>query len=103
MTTLILDTIARALDPLPLTANQRAEIFHAWDAAPDTDPRDDQTAEPYFRGEAHAAWRRVREIPLNGAEAYLKTTLDEASGFTSCPTKTDLLAALARAERMIAA
>lgn len=103
MTTLILDTIARSLDILPLTQAHRAEIFHAWDVAPEVDPRDDGTWQDYATSEAHAAWVRVRDIPLRGQEDWLKTTLEEAAGFTSCPTKTDLLAALARAERMLTA
>lgn len=102
MNTLILDTVARALDCLPLTQEQRAELFHAWDTAPDADVRPSQY-DTYFKSEAHAAWVRVREYRITGPEDWLKTTLDEASNFNSKPTKTDLLAALARAERMIAA
>lgn len=102
MTTLILDTIARSLDLLPLTQAQRAEIFHAWDTAPEADVRPSQY-DAYFKSEAHAAWCRVREYRITGPEDWLRTTLDEAAGFNSKPTKEDLLAALARAERMIAA
>lgn len=100
MNTLILDTIAEALDRLRLTQHERAEVFHAWDAAPDADVRPSQY-DDYFKSEAHAAWMRVRDIRLNGTEDWLKTTLEEAANYNSKPTKEDLLAALARAERML--
>lgn len=101
-----LDKLAGHLDRLPLTGAQRAEIFHAWDTAPLIDPRDEPapTLDVYFNSEGHAAWCRVRDFKLYNPEgSYYATTLEEASGYTSCPTKDDLLAALARAERMIAA
>lgn len=105
MNTVILDTLARALDALPLTREQRAKVYAAWEAAPDEPVGiEDGEYDAYLRSPAARAWHSIREMRLNNPEgSYYATTLEEASGYESAPTKTDLLAALARAERMIAA
>ncbi|WP_217181576.1 hypothetical protein [Streptomyces sp. AC495_CC817] len=101
MTTIILDTIARHLEALPLDESKRAEIFHAWDVAPDqpVDGSDFDAWEEYYRSEAGRAWRRVREYKLHRVDGqnYYATTLDEMSFHESGPTKTEILTALARA------
>lgn len=105
MTTIILDTIARQLESLPLDELQRAEIYHAWDTAPDVpvDGSDLDAWEDYYHSEAGRAWNRVRDIKLhqiNGAD-YYATTLDEMSFHESGPTKTEILQALDRAARQL--
>lgn len=105
MTTIILDTIARHLEALPLEEEQRAEVFHAWDTAPDApiDRNNLDAWEDYFRSEAARAWHRVRDIKLhviNGAD-YYATTLDEMSFHESGPTKLEILQALARADHQL--
>lgn len=93
----ILTTFADHLDAFPaLTIQQRAEIFHAWDCAPDTRPEDPRT---YLASEARPAWVRVRDIPLTGAIVgnVLVLTLAHYAATTVWPTKHDILTALSRA------
>lgn len=101
MTTIILDTIARQLDALPLNEAQRADIYHAWDSAPDQpiDATDFEAWDDYFHGAAGRAWRRVRDIKIHRTDGadYYATTLGEMSYGESAPTKTEILKALSRA------
>lgn len=111
-----LDAIARALDSFPhLTPEQRAEIFHAIETAPDEDVlpeyafRGTEAAtdayDAYLISPAGRAWHRIRDYKL-APPSYSPfphyVTLDEASGWAPAPTKLDLLHALARGERMTA-
>ena len=107
-----LTVLARSLDAFPhLTTTQRADIFHAFDLAPDADPlpedrfseESDELYDAYLKTPAGRAWLRVREIPLappGYAPVPHVVTLDEASGWTAAPTKLDLLKTLARGERL---
>lgn len=96
---LLLLDVADALDAFPaLSDSDRAHIFHAIDTAPALyrmgtyDP-----AEPYA-----LAWDHAKEIQLTapGASVY-PLTLWEASGFSSVPTRGEILSALDRAARLI--
>lgn len=100
--------IARYLDRLPLTTEQRAEVFHAWEAAPDepilTWPHpdaDDQAFDRYCESPAGRVWHRVRQFRLRRPSAAYATDLDEASGHESAPTKTEIIRALINAEHLL--
>lgn len=101
MNTVILDTIARHLDSLPLSQSHRAEVFHAWEIAPDAPL--DFTAEgaydAYLAGPANRAWQRVKAFRMFNPEGttHYATTLDEMNFYASAPTKANILEALARA------
>lgn len=108
--TTILHQIASALDRLPLGPYQRAEIFAAWDVAPDESipvwphaDADDTAYDDYCESPAGRAWRRVREYKMHrpGGSHYA-TDLDEASGYEPAPTKTEILTALVNAEHLLA-
>ena len=119
-----LEGIANALDDFPqLTENQRAELFHAYETAPrtlppdpsaflvaaitgDTEAREREAAahewyDAYYKSPAARAWQRVRGYwmtPVDPERPYLyHMTLDEASGYESCPTQGEILTALNRA------
>lgn len=114
-----LTEIANALDQFPhLTGSQRAELFSAIDLAPasvpdphvfrgTSDPAEEDAAhewyEDYYRSPAARAWHRVREYRMTPIDPDNPTcfhmTLDEASGYESCPTQSEILKALDRAAR----
>jgi hypothetical protein len=102
--------VAQLLDRLPLTVDQRAEVFHAWETAPDDPIRvwphaaaDDTSYDDYCESPAGLAWRRVRHFRLYRARgSHYATDLDEASGYESAPTKGEILAALRNAEHLLA-
>lgn len=102
--------VAQLLDRLPLTAGQRAEVFHAWESAPDApipvwphaDARDD-SYDRYCESPAGRAWRRVRHFRLHRAHgSHYATDLDEASGYEPAPTKDEIVRALTNAEHLLA-
>lgn len=100
--------IARYLDRLPLSVEQRADVFHAWETAPDEPipvwphaDADDQSYDRYCESPAGRAWRRVREFKLYRPSATYATDLDEASGHESAPTKSEILRALINAEHLL--
>ncbi|MBT2484809.1 MULTISPECIES: hypothetical protein [unclassified Microbacterium] len=105
-----LHSIARSLDRLPLTTEQRADIFHAWETAPDEpipswpqSAADDESYDRYCESAAGRAWRRVRYFRLHRQSgSHYATDLDEASNYESAPTKTEILQALTNAEHLLA-
>lgn len=105
MNTLILDTIARHLDALPLGQSHRAEIYAAWEGAPDAEIDFNQADayDGYILSDAGRAWRRVRDFKMRHPEGTgtYATTLDEMSFHALAPTKTEILEALARADHQL--
>lgn len=102
--TIDLEEVAVALDAFPHWEEQeRADIFHAIDCAPDAPLHSFREAEAYYEDSAGVlAWNRIKAFPLehnNGKRWVL--TLDEASGFESAPTKEEIVKALHRAEGMV--
>lgn len=98
-----LEEVANALDAYPdWDENMRAEVYHAIDVAPDEPITFFSLAENYFKGEAHAAWMRIREYVLapNDGKRWAYT-LSEAAGYESAPTKEEIFKALERGARMI--
>lgn len=97
-----LEEVAVALDAFPhWDAQQRAEVFHAIDVAPDhyIQPHENRD---YFGGPAEWAWNRISRYTLETRETnYWPVTLEEASGYESAPTKEEILKALYRGARMI--
>jgi len=101
--TIDLEEIAIALDMFPdWDETMRAEVYHAIDVAPVKPLKNYAKAENYFKGEGYAAWNRIRTYVLvyNSGERWA-VTLDEAAGYESAPTKSEILAALERGARMI--
>ena len=100
-----LTTIADALDGLPLSLEQRADVFHAWETAP-VEPLpfgELGSFDAYCASPAGRAWHRVREFKMHRPEgSFYATTLDEASGRESAPTQGEILAALIKAEHLLA-
>lgn len=93
----ILLDIAAAMDGLPaLSDSDRAEIFHAIDTAPaqPTSGTYDPEAE-YAR-----AWDRAKGIEVSIPGSTYPVTLWEASGFSSVPTRGEILTSLARAREL---
>lgn len=119
--TVALDAIARAIDLFPhLTQNQRAELFSAIDLAPasvpdphifrgTSDPDEEDAAhqwyDAYYKSPAARAWQRVRQYWMTPIDpdrpSRFHMTLDEASGYESCPTQPEILKALDRAARYV--
>lgn len=94
-----LEEVAVALDAFPhWDAQQRAEVFHAIDVAPETYVTLGGE-EAYFKSEAYAAWERIRDYDM--ARKIWPVTLEESSGYESAPTKEEILKALYRGARMI--
>lgn len=98
-----LEEVAAALDAFEcFDENMRAEVYHAIDVAPNEPLTSWSQSEDYFKGEAHAAWMRIREYVLTPNDgkrwAY---TLHEASGFESAPTKREILESLWRGSVLI--
>lgn len=102
--------IAQLLERLPLEPAQRAEVFHAWETAPDEPillwphpDAEDGAYDQYCESAAGRAWRRVRELKLHRAGgSYYATDLAEASGHESAPTKSEIIRALINAEHLLA-
>lgn len=96
--TILLD-IADALDPFPsLSITDRAVIFHAIDTAPAV-----PTMGTYDPAAEYAkAWDRAKVIILSAAASVYPLTLWDASGFSSVPTRGEILSSLARAREMVA-
>lgn len=92
-----LNEVATALDAFPhLTENQRAEIFHAIDLAPEHPLSSWSEAKMYFDySAAHLAWHRIREYNLGGT-----VTLYEAAGYESAPTADEILRSLMHGARI---
>ena len=105
MDTIILQAFARHVAALPLGERHRAEVYHAWESAPD-DPLDfdrEGAYDDYLHGEAGRAWRRVKDLRLYDPESssFYSTTLTEMSFYVSAPTKTEILKALSRADNKL--
>lgn len=98
-----LEEVAVALDAFPhWDENMRAEVFHAIDVAPDEPLSSWGQSEAYFKGEAHAAWKRIRTYVLSTVTSNSwAISLHEAAGGESAPTKGEILKALHRGARMI--
>lgn len=97
----------RLLDAFPtLDPRDRAQIFHAWDVAPE-EPVDktDMHSWTMYCHHAGRQWELARVIPLHvslhrtygGLEGAYALTLDEVAGGASDPTKADIMAALSMA------
>lgn len=97
-----LEEVAVALDAFPhWDEQQRAEVFHAIDVAPETYIRPHENKD-YFGSPAERAWVRVSRFTLESRENnYWPVTLDEAAGYESAPTKAEILKALHRGAGMV--
>lgn len=98
-----LEEVAVALDAFPhWDENMRAEVVHAIDVAPVEPLTSWSQSEDYFKGEAHAAWERIRTYVLSTVTPNSwAISLHEAAGGESAPTKEEILKALHRGARMI--
>lgn len=98
-----LEEVAVALDAFPeWDENMRAEVFHAFDVAPDEPVTSFEGSKEYFAGGAHAAWKRIRKYVLSNTSVNRwAVTLEEASGYESAPTKDEILKSLRRGAGMI--
>lgn len=100
-----LTNIAHAIDGLPLSPEQRAEVFHAWETAP-VEPLpfgELGSFDRYCDSPAGRAWHRVREFTLHReGGSFYATTLNEAAHYESAPTQGEILAALIHAEHTLA-
>lgn len=95
------------LDRFPdLDQQDRAQIFHAWDAAPENPiDKTDLHAWTMYCNHAGRQWELARKIPLHvslhrtygGLEGAYALTLDEVAGGASDPTKDEIMRTLARA------
>lgn len=97
-----LEEVAVALDSFPhWDEQQRAEVFHAIDVAPETHVTSEDW-EDYSNSAADRAWVRVSCFTLESREDnYWPVTLDEAAGYESAPTKAEILKALHRGAGMV--
>lgn len=102
--------VAQLLDRLPLNPAQRAEVFKAWEGAPDAPipawphpDADERAFDRYTESPGGRAWRRVRHYRLSRPNgSHYATDLAEASGYESAPTKTEIVQALINAEHLLA-
>lgn len=102
--------VAQLLERLPLTSEQRAKVFQAWEGAPDAPipawphpDADEQAFDRYSESPGGRAWRRVREIKLHRqGGSFYATTLEEAAHYESAPTKDEIVRALINAEHLLA-
>lgn len=96
-----LDVLADHLDAFDLNQLERADIFHAYDLAPEGQTFNVQMALDYAKSPAQTAWRRARQIPLRKNGGSYETTLLYVGPAVYAATKMDILTGLARARDIL--